>query len=596
MLPLPLVCLATTVAIVLSAATLDSQAPPQTRTDYAWEASAKVHRNLLALKLSDKVGVEFDSNELRSRAGLDLSSLQRILDRATAVRPMVTGVPRQLLDDWHAAARTAKRPGPPPGHLAHWFFVEGASAAHTDQLREELRAHPLVVHCYREPIPVPASAGASMMPGDPLPPTPSYTSMQGNLGSHPNGTELRWANGILGARGRGVKIRMIEEDWVLDHEDISQLVSSNFLGTVPPGTGNDANHGVAGTSLMVADRNRWGLTGASDEVDIRFIAFPQSGGLVNAMITAAADEDPGDVILMVVMLLLPPAQGGIAPNDWVPYEYVPAVFDAVATTTAVGRIFVATCANGGRSLDDPRFGGAFNRSLRDSGAIFVGATDGVNLVRASFSNFGNIVDSHCWGENVVAAGFGGLFFGNNDPRQAYTSTYAGTSASTPILASCVAALQGAAQQQLGQRFTGTEVRTLLQTHGTTVSSIGRRPDMRAIFAATGILDGLELSEPDLMPGNSLQVTVSQPGTIGGALLFASLGTGNTDLGFNRAIHLDLAGTTTLDFLPLLGGQANFTVAVPNSTALSDVQLYLQAAILPVAGPLFVTNSGHLTVL
>ena len=272
------------------------------------------------------------------------------------------------------------------------------------------------------------------------------------------------------------------------------------------------------------------------------------------------------------------------------------MFDAVATTTAVGRIFVATCANGGRSLDDPRFGGAFDRSVRDSGAIFVGATDGVSLVRAWYSNFGNIVDTHCWGENVVAAGFGGLFFGNNDPRQAYTAAYAGTSASTPILASCIAALQGAAQQQLGNRLTGSEIRTLLQTHGTAVSSIGMRPDMRAIFTATGILDGLELSEPDLMPGNSLQITVSQPGTIGGALLFASLGTGNTDLGFNRPIHLDLAGTTTLDFLPLLGGQANFTVAVPNSTALSDVQLYLQAAVLPVAGSLFVTNSGHLTVL
>ena len=592
----PLLCLAALAAISSTQASLRGQIPTASRGDYAWEAGAKVDDDRLSLKLADEVDVEFRGGVLHSRAGFDLVPIQQILGRALMTESMVTGVSRELLDEWHGQACAAAKPGQRPGHLAHWFRVQCASREHADQLRGELRAIPLVVHCYREPIFVPASAGATMVPGDPAPPTPLFTSMQGTLDPHPNGTALRWANGILGARGQAVKIRMVEEDWVLDHEDISKLVNSNFLGTVPPGTGNDSNHGVAGTSLMVADRNSWGLTGGCDEADIRFIAFPQNGGIVNSIITAAADGDPGDIVLMVVMLLLPPTLGGLGPDDWVPSEYVPAVFDAVSTTTAAGRILVATCANGGRSLDDPRFGGAFDRTVRDSGAIFVGATDGVNLVRAGFCNFGNIVDSNSWGENVVAAGFGGLFYGNNDPRQAYTAAYAGTSASTPIIAACIAALQGGARQQLGTDLTGSQIRTLLQTHGTTVGLIGKRPDLQAMFAATGIFDGLELSDPDLLPGNSVQMTVSSPGTAGGAMLFASLGTGNTDFGFNRPVHLDVTAMTNLDFMPLVAGQATFTLAVPNSAALSGVSLYLQGALLPATGGLYVTNSGHFTVL
>lgn len=552
-------------------------------------------RDRLHVKLRDEVDVAAAGGSLHSRSGLDLAAVQTLFDRAVAVEPLVPGVSRELLDRWHARACEVLPPGRRPGHLGHWFVLQCTSAAAADDLLDRLRREPLVAHCHREPAFGLASApargsGAAPQSPDPPPATPQFTSMQGTLAGPPAGLGLRWAHGILGARGRGVRLCMVENDWFVDHEDIGRLHAGSFLGVAPPGTPGPSNHGTTGASLLVADRNTWGLCGGADETDLRCISFPLNGGLPNSIVVAAASVQPGDVVMLSVMFLL----GWLGPDDWVPVEVIQGVYDAVLTVTANGRIVVATAANGGRSLDDPRFLGMFDRAVRDSGCIFVGATDGASPVRAPWCNSGSIVDANSWGENVVAAGHGDLFFGNNDRRQAYTSRASGTSAAMPLVCSTVASLQGAARRQLGRDLTHLEVRGLLRAHGAPVAGIGTRPDLRALFAAAGILDGLELSAPDVLPGESATALVS--GAAGGALLFASLGTGQSEVGLNRAIHLDLASIATVGWRPLAGGQAAFPLAIPNDAVLHGVQLYLQALVVPAGAGLHVTNSGHLSVL
>lgn len=539
----------------------------------------------LCVKVIAEVDVECENGVLRSRTGHDLEQLTALLE-GCRLEPAVATVPRRLLDEWHARAQQ----GPPqrrPGHLGHWLYVTTRDAEHAERLLPRLAAEPLVEHAYRAPVfELPGAAQGN----DPPPPTPSFRHLQFYLDASPTGLGVRRAQGVLGARGQRLQVRMVELDWILDHEDIGQLVAGNFLGGLPLQDLGRANHGLAGSSLLVADRNEWGLTGIVDEARIRFVPI-EGNGVPGALLLAAADCQPGDVLMMVIQLRL----GQLGSDDWVPIEYLQLEFDAVATVTGNGRIVVSSAANGYRSLDDPRHLRRFDRSFRDSGAILVAATDGDRLARASFSNYGSRVDANGWGENVVSAGYGTLFYGANDPRQAYTAGYSGTSAATPLLCGVVAALQSAARQQLARDLSAAEIVALLQQHGTQIpGSIGRRPDLLAMFRAASILDGLLPDEPDVVLGGSVAVQIE--GTGNGAFLFNSLGVADIALGYNRALHLDPATLVAVGYLPFAAGRASWTLHVPNDPVLHGTNLYLQAAVLQTGGEVHVTNSAQISVL
>lgn len=148
-----------------------------------------------------------------------------------------------------------------------------------------------------------------------------------------------------------------------------------------------------------------------------------------------------------------------------------AVADAgVSTSKIVDQTFGGgeQAGNGSQNLDNPAFNQTFNRVVRDSGSIIVGATEGVTLARASFSNYGTIVDANGWGRNVVTTGYTDLFSGASDPHQKDTAVFSGTSSATPIVTSAAAATISVAKQQLGRTLTIAEVRALLRAHGTAV--------------------------------------------------------------------------------------------------------------------------------
>lgn len=248
------------------------------------------------------------------------------------------------------------------------------------------------------------------------------------------------------------------------------------------------------------------------------------------------------------------------------------VFDAVRNATLAGKHVIAAAGNGTQNLDNAAFNNAFNRTVRDSGSIIVGATNGVQLARASFSNFGSIVDANGWGFNVVTTGYGDLFFPVGDQRQKYTATFSGTSSATPIVTNAAAATISAAKQQLGRTLTVAEVRALLRAHGTDVpgGSIGKRPNLAALFDALGLRNGLALrSEANV--GQTLTLDVS--GVAGESFfLFLAGGPGATALPFGRLL-LDAA-----TLLPAGGGvlPGSFAFTVPNDPSLAQAELHWQA--------------------
>jgi subtilisin-like proprotein convertase family protein len=225
-----------------------------------------------------------------------------------------------------------------------------------------------------------------------------------------------------------------------------------------------------------------------------------SNSVSRAITCATPLMGPGDVMLLETQSNGPL---GLLPSEW-----NQDVFDAVSIATAAGITVVAAAGNGNVDLDDPAHGGLFNRAVRDSGAIIVGAgappdTGQPDRSRLSFSTYGSRVDVQGWGSSVTTSGYGGLFTGGGDPNQYYTSGFNGTSSASPIVASAAAALQGIRMASGAPPLDPTVVRQVLTDTGTPQQSgpfpgnIGPRPDLDAAVAALSdlILTGVTVDDP-----------------------------------------------------------------------------------------------------
>ena len=146
-------------------------------------------------------------------------------------------------------------------------------------------------------------------------------------------------------------------------------------------------------------------------------------------------------------------------------------------------------------MDNPVFQNKFNRTLRDSGAIVVGAgappsgNHGPDRSRLGFSNWGNIIDTQGWGREVVTTGYGDLQGGNENKW--YTTSFSGTSSASPIIVGVIACLQGIRKAKGEQPLTFIQIRELFNNTGSPqqdalpnrpkTQRIGNRPDLKKMI-------------------------------------------------------------------------------------------------------------------
>jgi serine protease len=213
----------------------------------------------------------------------------------------------------------------------------------------------------------------------------------------------------------------------------------------------------------------------------------------NAILLAAADGAAGDVILIeqqaAVCGLPGPCMG--PGGDCGPLEAIPPVFDAIQTAVANGLVVVEAAGNGGVNLDQAACGNTFNRTVRDSGAIIVGAGgapgSGMDRQRLNFSSYGSRVDVQGWGGGVASSGYGVLYINVDDPTNRnfwYTNAFSGTSSASSMIAGAATDLQGIARQQSSTPLNPRQVRQILVDTGSpqlgdTSQHIGPRPNLKA---------------------------------------------------------------------------------------------------------------------
>ncbi|MEE8556300.1 MAG: S8 family serine peptidase [Myxococcota bacterium] len=338
------------------------------------------------------------------------------------------------------------------------------------------------------PVPRPAP-----LPIDIAPLTPDLTSIQEYRSSAPEGIGIPDPSVVPGSDGTGTRVVDIEYSWVLDHEDLELDPSTNIDTATPddPFPNDQGNHGTAVLGLLASIPNEYGVTGIvpSTQPLVAPAETAQFGyNVARAVNLASAVLQPGDAILIEQQTWVCGEQENEGCNGCGPIEWNQAAYDAISTATALGIVVVEAAGNGAADLDASGCQGRFDRNIRDSGAIIVGAGDPDLQSRLPFSSYGSRVDVQGWGRRVVTTGYGD-WFGPGDVRQRYTGTFSGTSSASAMVTGAVLAVQGTAMAAGFLPLEPRVLRRLLVDTGTPQAApadhIGPLPDVSAAVKALG---------------------------------------------------------------------------------------------------------------
>ncbi len=424
--------------------------------------------------------------------------------------------------------------------LANYYWIYLESGAKLRRIIEALNELNIVERAYRVP---------TASTPDIAPPTSDYTGYQDYLNNNANGIYALAARSTTGAKGDLVRIIDIESGWNLSHEDLPGF------NPVPDPNSDDNDHGTAVAGILVGKDDGSGVTGIVPNATIGAISkdrrtgFGMISNISDSILDASIQLSEGDVILIEQHLMgprkvdctcetndgSPRSQCGYVPVEWLDHNY-----DAIVAASNSGITVVEPAGNGEQDLDDSIYKNRFKRAWRDSGAIMVAGGSSSARTRECFSNHGDRIDLHGWGQNVTTVGYGdGISACNGNPacmnrlesqvggagdrNQFYTSRFNGTSSASPIVAGAVVAIQGVQFAYNNPPLDWLEMRDLLVTTGTppqTGHDIGPLPNLQAAIAA---LNPPNTDPEDAQYKTSLLLGAEEPATD-----VAGLSTSNSD--------------------------------------------------------------------
>ncbi len=437
--------------------------------------------NRIVLKLKEGLGQPVLDGTGFQRSGGDWDELNRMIltdGKADNVKPRFT-VDRAILDGLRA--RGSARVGQPLPDLSLYYQLTPESNTSPEErleLVDDLNRLAVVEIAYFAPQPELASFNSVRVLR-----APNWQEDQYHLEPAPTGIDAYYAWPNLGGRGAGVKVVDIEGNWIETHEDLHGGTDSFHISGDRIYESYYWDHGTAVLGEIAADSNNFGMTGIAFDVDLGTVAIGDDMPAGNAILTALINSEEGDIIL--IELHSPGPHYNFEPRSdqrgYVPMEYWQEEFDAILLASAVGLIVVEAGGNGAENLDDANiYGSLFDPAFRFSGAVLVAASNAGHYP-ASFTNFGQRLDVHAFGNSdVFTLGYGDLY--GFTPSDYYTGSFGGTSSASPIIVGACAVLQGIHQAAHGRSLDHAEMRTLLTAYSTPQyphgKLIGPLPDLR----------------------------------------------------------------------------------------------------------------------
>ncbi|MCI4054932.1 S8 family peptidase [Bacillus cereus] len=319
---------------------------------------------------------------------------------------------------------------------------------------------------------------------------------QGYLEPAPLGINAPYAWSINGGDGKGTTFVDMEYGWLLSHED---LVNQKIELMSGQNKSEHHDHGTSVLGIVSAEDNNIGGIGIAPKAKVKVVSQIRDNGTYNtadAILSAVNNMQAGDILLLEAQA----TYDGYGDKNYFPVEVKPDIFDAIRMGTNKGIIIIEAGANGGNDLDqfrDRNGKQVLNRNspdFKDSGAIMVGAASArVPHKRSYFSNYGSRVDVYGWGNAVDTTDAKPSEFITN----LYTSSFAGTSSASPIIAGAAASIQGIAKNNKGKVYTPSQLRNILSDPSTGTKSndsisdkIGVLPDLKAILSKLGFSPNL----------------------------------------------------------------------------------------------------------
>jgi hypothetical protein len=405
--------------------------------------------------------------------------LTRESDALAAYGELEPLIPRSI-DVARLAKRAQARSGRPAPDMRLWYRLKLPAGTDVEATLAALRNRMDVIH---------ADVAPDIAPPPQLGPTPDFFDMQGYLRPAPQGTGADFSLADPRTRGAGITIADLEYYWTADHEDLQlDPVATHIGGDAWPQYTNFADeHGTAVFGEMVAKDNGYGVTGGVPDATMRGMSPTRrnANGSTSyvpgpALVYLAQFLNPGDVVLIEQQTVGP--NGGTA---YVPLEWTQSAFDAMRMITDLGAIVVETGANGSQNLDAPEMQGRFDRNVRDSGAIIVGAASPTTRAALNFSSYGTRMDLQGWGQGITTTGLNGNLFGGTSPAnltRRYTSSMNGTSGAGPIVTNAVVAVQSYLKATGRPLLTSAQMIELLRATGTPQTGtrlVGPLPNIEA---------------------------------------------------------------------------------------------------------------------
>ncbi|MEK4620313.1 S8 family peptidase [Bacillus sp. FSL K6-0273] len=319
---------------------------------------------------------------------------------------------------------------------------------------------------------------------------------QGYLEPAPLGINAPYAWSINGGDGKGTTFVDMEYGWLLSHED---LVNQKIELISGQNKSEHHDHGTSVLGIVSAEDNNIGGIGIAPKAKVKVVSQIRDNGNYNtadAVLSAVNNMQAGDILLLEAQA----TYDGYGDKNYFPVEVKPDIFDAIRIGANKGIIIIEAGANGGNDLDqfrDHNGKQVLNRNspdFKDSGAIMVGAASArVPHKRSYFSNYGSRVDVYGWGNAVDTTDAKPSDFITN----LYTSSFAGTSSASPIIAGAAASIQGIAKNNQGRVYTPRQLRDILSDSSTGTKSndpisdkIGVLPDLKAILSKLGFSPNL----------------------------------------------------------------------------------------------------------
>ena len=415
-------------------------------------------------------------------------------------------------------------------NLLNYYIVENQDDIDVQTLLTKFEKSSLVETAYlqeEEAPPAERLPNLSVNPYD----EPRLTR-QGYLEPAPLGINAPYAWSIKGGDGKGTTFVDMEYGWLFNHED---LVNQKIELISGQNKSEHHDHGTSVLGIVSAEDNNIGGIGIAPKAKVKVVSQIRDNGNYNtadAILSAVNNMQAGDILLLEAQA----TYDGYGDKNYFPVEVKPDIFDAIRMGTNKGIIIIEAGANGGNDLDqfrDRNGKQVLNRNspdFKDSGAIMVGAASArVPHKRSYFSNYGSRVDVYGWGNAVDTTDAKPSEFITN----LYTSSFAGTSSASPIIAGAAASIQGIAKNNQGKVYTPSQLRDILSDSSTgtksndpTSDKIGVLPDLKAILSKLGFSPNLSNDSSIVFPEEQ-EINKGNKGNEGSTITFPKEDTANS---------------------------------------------------------------------